>query len=240
MVMSCRFRIPLGRPGRENSDLEVEAARLDFVKPIIDALRGVLPKDLHIPQIELMGTYLILAVVKRDKNSTITPIQIDLMVREIIDCIKYAAEAIRANSHESKPKPLDKVAGLVAATKRLLRALKDGGRVKMQVDYLNGSVTIGLPMPDAADFTDLIVARAEKRNIDHEICGYFSTGDDGKHMILISDRTFIRIPQELSEVCEMALQRSRLLALVSRRSGKEDWAVDDNFHVPDDLFAQRA
>ena len=249
MVTRCSFRIPLGRSGRDNSAQDVDPARLDLAKAIIDGICGVLHKSLQISHIRIKGTYLILAVAIRVVKSNNTDVEMDPMlqeiadsikmdpmIREIIDCIKCAAAAMRANAHESKPMPLDKVPGLVPATKRLLRALTDGGRLGMQVEYVNDSITIGLPMPDASDFTDVVESHAESRRLDQPVCGYFSAGDNQDHMLVLRDRTFVAVPMGLEEVLEMARRKTTFAAIASRKSTKDDWTVGDEYRVPGELF----
>lgn len=249
MVTRCSFIIPLGHSGRDSSAQDVDPARLDLAKAIIDGICGVLHKTLHISRIRIKGTYLILTVAIRVEKSNTTDVQMDPMIQEIadsikmdpmlleiIDCIKYAAAAMRANAQESKPKPLDKVPGLVPATKRLLRALTDGGRLGMQVEYVNDSVIIGLPIPDASDFTDVVESHTESRRLDQPVCGYFSAGDNQDHMLVLRDRTFISVPLGQEEVIEMARRKMTFAAIVSRKSTKDDWTVGDEYRVPGELF----
>lgn len=240
MLISCSFVINLGRLGSAAEDCEIDPGRLECAKLIIDGVRAVLPKNIYIPQVQISQTCLILQVLSHPSERALSSMEIQLLVLEIIECIAIAAATLRENAEQPKPSPLNKLHGVAKSTLKLLRSLKDGARVGMQVQYVQNGETVLLPMPDARDFTDVIQSHIETRQVDQPVCGYFSDGDKQDHMVVLRDRTFVKVPLEQEEVIEMARRKSTFAAVVSRKSAQDDWIAGEEYRVPGELFPAHA
>jgi len=236
MPITSSFVIKLGQLGSSVEDCIIDPLRLAVAKAIIDGLQAVLTGFVHIPQVKIKHTDLILDVEADTSKHELSSIEIHILVLEIIECITVAAATLRQNAAQPKPSPLKKLRNVADSTMRLLRALKDGARVRIQVQYIHNEETVLLPMPQASDFTDVIQSHTETRQLDQLVCGHFSDGDKHDHMLVLRDRTFVKVPLELEEILEMVRQKKTFAGVVSRKSAQEDWNVADEYRVPGELF----